>query len=142
MMSGMFLTVVDVLLAVGFTLRLSRLAITDDISSWWLRWPAVQWAARHDRQLAPIPPPGQDWEHTEGIWIPRWRSKLVDGLTCPWCVGFWLACLVLLSLYIAGGPGDAWALWRWVAGAFTLNWVTAHIGGPLGDYGYAEEDED
>lgn len=139
-MNDMFLTIVDVLLLLGLTLRLARLVITDDISQWWIRFPALQWAARHDRQLPPIPGEGEEWQSE--VWRPGWRSKLVSGLGCPWCVGFWIAVLAALSLFLAGGPGDAWEPWRWVAGAFTLNWVVAHIGGPLGDYGYADPEDD
>jgi len=64
-----------------------------------------------------------------------WRSKLVSGLSCPWCVGFWIACLMLGVLALVGGPGDAHEVWRYVAGWFTLNYVVAHIGPRLGDTG-------
>lgn len=64
-----------------------------------------------------------------------WRSKLVSGADCPWCWGFWLAGLCLLSLLVAGGPGEAHWVWRAVAGWFTLNYVAAHIGPRLGDVG-------
>lgn len=115
------LAVLDVALALGFALRLTRLVVTDDLGKWLLRDPAEKWAEGH---------PG--------------REKLVSGLSCPWCVGFWLSGLVMLSLAVAGGPGADGTLavvWRWVAAAFTLNWVVAHIGSRLGDAGYADDED-
>lgn len=144
------LALLDVLLALGFTLRLSRLAITDDIGVWWLQHPASRWAGVAP-SLKPIGEFTSVLEDDSGVVAggtlyptitlqPAWRQKLVSGLTCPFCIGFWIGVLVLVSLAIAGGPGHAWELWRWVAGAFTLNWVAAHLGSRLGDAGYAEDD--
>lgn len=132
MIRSMLLQIFDLLLALGLCLRLTRLVVNDDISLWWVRHPAQQWAMSHDSLPSASP-------YSDPEWVPRWRSKLVLGLSCPWCVGFWIGCLVLLSLYVAGGPGHVWELWRWVAGAFTLNWIAAHIGPRLGDAGYDED---
>lgn len=60
------------------------------------------------------------------------------GLDCPFCCGFWIGVLGLLVLWLVGGPGDAADWWRYAAGAFALNWLAAHIGGRLGDAGYAD----
>lgn len=106
----MELAVLDLLLVLGLTLRLSRLVITDDIGAWWVRHPAVDWS--------------------DGS---PWREKLVSGLYCPFCVGFWLGAASLLSLALVGGPGDAHEVWRWVAGAFTLNWIVGHVAARIGD---------
>lgn len=103
----------DVLLALGLTLRLTRLVATDDIGLWFVRGPAAMWA--------------MNWEPK----ADGWRAKLQSGLDCPFCVGFWIGCLVLLSLWLVGGPGHAWEPWRWVAGAFTMNYISAHINSRL-----------
>lgn len=105
----------DVLLALGLTLRLSRLIVADDIGLWFVRGPAAKWAIRRE--------PRAD----------GWRAKLQSGLSCPFCVGFWIGCLVLLSLWLVGGPGDAAEPCRWIAGAFALNWIVGHIAARAGD---------
>ena len=102
----------DLLLALGFTLRLSRLVTSDTITDWWLRGPLDRWADRKEP------------------YHPAWRTKLVSGLSCPICVGFWLTGLVVLSLAVMGGPaaeGTLALVWQYVALAFTLNYVAGHI---------------
>jgi hypothetical protein len=111
----MSLVIFDILLALGLTLRLTRLIVVDDAGLWFVRMPVFHWAEKHD-------PQGRGWQ-----------GKLNTGLDCPFCIGFWIGCGVLLSLYLAGGPGDVTEAWRWVAGAFTLNWVAAHVGSRMGD---------
>lgn len=131
------LAVLDCLLALGLTLRLTRLVVMDDLSLWWLRGPLAVWATRKNPlpEMDTLPTGFQEMR----VYVPDWRGKLVSGLSCPFCVGFWIGCLVLLSLWLVGGPGAAAEPWRWVAGAFTLNWVAAHIGARAGDSGYDEE---
>lgn len=119
---------IDVLLLLGMTLRLSRFVVADDLGGWWIRHPAEAWARRND--------PLGDAEDLEDSGK---RGRLVSGLFCPFCVGFWLGVLSLVSLALAGGPGDTAEWWRWVAGAFALNWVSAHLGARAGDAN--EEDQ-
>jgi len=129
------LAALDLLLVLGLTLRLTRLIVTDDLGLWWVRGPASFWAMRHDTHQTV-----NAGALSEQI-IVGWRSKLSVGLSCPFCIGWWVGCAVLASLAAVGGPGDAAELWRWIAGAFSLNWIAAHIGSRLGDAGYAEETE-
>lgn len=119
------LQILDVMLALGLTLRLVRLVVTDDLGLWFIRGPLSIWAYHKDSKTNADPRFGTP------VYQPRWRSKLASGLECPFCVGFWIGCFVLLSLWAVGGPGSAWEPWRWVAGAFTLNWIAAHIGSRL-----------
>lgn len=114
-MNPTLLLMIDLLLALGMTMRLTRLVTGDDIGLWFFRGPAAMWAIRKE--------PNAD----------GWRAKLQSGLSCPYCVGFWIGAGVLLSLWLAGGPGEAWEPWRWVAGALMMNYVAAHIGSRLGD---------
>lgn len=100
---------VDLALALGLTLRLSRLVTTDDLGLWWVRGPAAMWAM---------------WHEPEG---DGWRAKLQSGLGCPFCIGFWIGAAVLASLALVGGPGDAAEIWRWVAGTFTLSYIVGHL---------------
>lgn len=131
-MSHWALILGDLLLAAGFTARLTRLVITDDLGAWWLRDPLDAWFHRQDK-------PHDDWGPPLVSRRMRWHRYLA-GLVCPFCIGFQIGWLVLLSLWLVGGPGHAAEWWRYVAGTFTLNWVVAHVGVRLGDAGYATDD--
>lgn len=127
----MLLQIFDLLLSIGLTLRLTRVITQDDIGLWYVRGPVAMWAMRHE----PLSPPNitPDGFLGEREYVPGWRGRLSLGLSCPFCIGFWVGVLVLLSLWLCGGPGHAWDPWRWVAGAFALNWVAAHVGARAGD---------
>lgn len=120
----------DLLLLLGATLRTVRLIVADDFPGLWLiRGPVTRWAARHDGVYTTAggwATPGEDWR-------PGWRSKLVTGLSCPFCVGLWIAAAMVLILAAVGGPGHAPDWWRITAGILTLNWVAAHLGVRAGD---------
>jgi len=132
---------VDNLLALGFTLRLSRLVTTDWVGFWWFRKPAERWALKAERDAMvregakrdpykrdPMPPLS---EMALGDEPRTWQGKLVKGLDCPFCVGFWLGALVLLSLTITRAVPALAPLWRAVATVFSLNYVVGHIGSRL-----------
>lgn len=93
--------IADLLLLLGLSLRVTHLITSDTISERYLREPLMR-KVRTEKQE---------------FWI--------DALYCPWCVGFWICGLMLLSLLVAGGPGDAASWWRVVAGWFTLNYIVA-----------------
>lgn len=113
MIPMLLLWILDVVLLLGLTLRLSRLIVTDDIGDWWVKEPVRRWAMRRKD--------------------PTKALDYADGLDCPFCVGFWIAGLTLLSLFLVGGPGEAHDVWRWVSAWFALNWVAAHLGARAGD---------
>lgn len=102
------LVLFDLILLVLVTLRLTRLVTTDSLGQWWL------YAPLYKRTVAKPGP------------TSRW-AKYIDGLTCPFCVGFWIGAVAALSLYLVGGAGDAADWWRWVAGIFALNYIVGHI---------------
>jgi len=111
------------LLIVGFTLRLTRFIITDSLGHWWIQDPIDRAMARYaDRKIAEAQQAGTS---PEDPWWWKYRA----GLWCPYCVGFWVGVAVIAS-YLLWGHTE---LWKVVAGAFTLNWVTAHVGARLGD---------
>lgn len=97
------------LLALGATARLTRLAVIDDAGVV-LRIP-IAWAAR----LA--------LGEQRGEWFAR------SLLGCPFCIGFWLAL----------GVGATWGVWsdeRWwqvTALAFTTSYVSGHLVNTLDD---------
>lgn len=115
------LTACDLLLLLGATLRAVRLVVADDFPGTWLiREPAERWATRHQRRFG-------------GSRVQGWRDKLVQGFSCPFCIGLWIAAAMVLILTAVGGPGHAPDWWRIVAGILTLNWVAAHLGVRAGD---------
>lgn len=120
----------DLLLAFGATLRLIRLLTVDDLGRWMIRDPLYRRAPSKDGR--PYDP------QYEGATL---RQKIVSGLDCPFCVGFWLGAVVLATLVLCGGPGhdssSGIVIWRYVAGAFTLSYVSAHISARL-DHGSDE----
>lgn len=121
---------VDNLLALGLTLRLTRLITTDWLGHWWFVQPARRWALYGTRLYhAPAEVIDQEWTLVEPTGA---RQKLVKGLDCPHCVGFWIGGLVLLGSVVctALGPTPR-ALWRFTAAAFSLSYLAGHISARL-----------
>lgn len=101
--------VLDAALALGATLRLTRLVVTDDLGRWWVKAPL------YDLVFDAIPEDDQ-----------RNRNRAVSylsGLDCPFCVGYWIGVGVLAM------PRNR--AWRFVAGTLTLNYLAGHIGSRL-----------
>ncbi|AWN07705.1 hypothetical protein HOT31_gp034 [Microbacterium phage Hendrix] len=121
-------------------LRATRFVTTDKLGEWTVSGPLIRWAwlkegghlPPEDRQvierwragMEPLPMPEPD---------RGWRSKLVNGLDCPFCLGFWVAALgVTLELAIPHSPrslpGSALrSAWKVGKAAFALNYVTGHV---------------
>jgi hypothetical protein len=106
------LIALDLLLLILASLRLTRLITKDSIpGQWWIYGPLYKRYAMKSAR-----------DHK----APRW-GRYLEGLECPFCVGFWIGCAVLLSLLLVGGPGHAAEWWRWATGAFALNYVVGHV---------------
>jgi hypothetical protein len=102
----MWLILLDLAILFLATLRVSRLVTTDSIGQWWFYGPAFKAATKDG---------------------PKWWSKYIEGLNCPFCIGFWIGCVGVLSLWLVGGPGDAAEWWRYLGGAFALNYLVGHV---------------
>lgn len=119
------LFLLDLLLALGATLRLTRFVVADDVpGTWWIKDPL------RDRMYADLAAQAQ--RGVEEPQRPRW-SRYIEGLSCPYCFSVWAAGAVTVALLLAGGPGDAADWWRYVAGFLTLAWMTGHIAARVGD---------
>jgi hypothetical protein len=114
----------DAVLVLGSSMRLTRLITSDDIGLWFVKHPAYKWAAEN----SPQPTGGDEWAP------PSWRTKLVTGLDCPHCVGYWVGVGVLGSYVVTRKSRPLAAVWRFVAGTLTLNTLITTIGGPLDYY--------
>lgn len=96
----------DGALIVGATLRLIRLLIIDDLGYYAFTLPTY-------RTLVRLLPDTKRW--------------VADGLTCPFCIGFWLGALTVVSYWLVNSHDTATLVWRLTAGALTLNWVAGHV---------------
>lgn len=136
------MTPTRILVAALATLRLTRFSTSDWLGEWTIVGPAKRWAARHEaavleqasqalREHGDAPEPGAvlpsmlDEYDSDNPWT--WQAKLVKGLDCPFCVGFWLGALVLLAEIVAPRIPIVRHLWRFAAGALALNYVTGHV---------------
>lgn len=123
---------VDLALLFFATLRLMRLVITDDVGLYFIKSPIYKWAANAQAKRPREEVVVQGGEY-DGHEIPGWQMKLAVGISCPFCVGFWIGVAMLGFLWLLGGPGNAPEWWRYGAGFFALNWLAAHLAARMGD---------
>lgn len=154
MLTVILLAALDLALALGAALRLTRFIVADDVpGEWWLKGPLHnlkhasqrRWMERSQREYerlsaerdrlvfdgvdpATLPEPYRPTVAPE----PRW-AKYLDGLSCPYCMSVWMSAAVTITLFLAGGPGDAADWWRYPAGFLALAWLTGHIAARAGD---------
>ena len=125
-MNDTLATTIDLLLILGATLRLTRLAVVDDLGVWWLQDPITRWAVSRE---------GSTVTYEDGSYAADpdrgWRNKLAEGTTCGFCIGFWIGCLVIGSWLIASHTDTLTFAWRIGALAFTLNYLAGHISGRM-----------
>ena len=97
------LSLLDAVLMVGLSARVTRLIVTDSIGIVF-RVPVFvgyQTLLGKDR-----------------------GARFAEGLlTCPFCIGFWISGAVLLSWVQFGHT----LVWQLAAGVFTLNYIQAHM---------------
>lgn len=92
-------------IAVTAAARVTRFVVADDLGQWWIQEPAREYAARFD---------------------PRW-DKYVDGLSCPYCVGFWATAAVM-----GAGAVLRWnKVWQFGAGVWAASYVVGHVSSRL-----------
>ena len=122
------------------TARLSRFLTTDKLGDWLIVRPAQAWAIRHEG----APPPEPEFVTREGVTLTNpnypgqvvdeengWRSKLVAGLECPFCVGFWLGAGVLAADAALPERGVARGVFDLGTRALALNYVVGHTSSRL-----------
>lgn len=117
------------------SLRATRFVTSDWLGEWTIGARAKRWANRReafvdddirladratqDRELGKMP---VDVEN-------GWRSKLVHGLDCPFCVGFWLGALVLAgeALFRFTPLRVLRPVWTFALAVAGLNYVVGHV---------------
>lgn len=130
-------------LVVGATLRLSRLVTTDTLGDWLIVQPALRWSnraeyarrsamrevidediTRNDEEIQLM----AEWEMRLEDGDPiTWQARLVSGLGCPFCVGFWLGLLVIAVTVAVSPVVWLFAAWCLLLAALTMNYLVAHL---------------
>lgn len=111
------------------TARATRFITSDFLGEWTIAGPAKKWAHRHESHREEL----EDMRRAEIVGDPiptppavqGWRSKLVKGLDCPYCVGFWIGGAVLVIDAVL--PRALRPAWKLLIGTAALNYVTGHI---------------
>jgi hypothetical protein len=119
----------DLALILLGALRLTRFITSDKLGYWWVVQPARRWAMYGTALYhSPAEVIEAEWE---GGAPTTPRQRLVSGLDCPFCVGFWLGALALVGTLLIGRVPVLGALWRLGLGALGLNYIVGHISARL-----------
>lgn len=126
-----------ILTAIAAT-RLTRFVTTDSLGQWTITDPATRWAVKHEGgevengigEVIPVHP--RDVHHVKDeplILDPSngWRSKLVSGLYCPHCVGFWIGAGLLAGGTVAGKARVGAKLFTGLTGSLALSYLVGHV---------------
>lgn len=124
----------DLTLTVLASARLTRFVITDSMGKWWIKDPIDEAMTGYSLEATEYA------LRTGTAAVEPWWWKYREGLDCPFCVGFWLGSGVLAAHAATAHRPRARKVWRFAAGAFALNYVTAHLGSALGDFDHANDD--
>ena len=141
------------------TLRITRFVTSDFLGEWLLVGPAKRWAVRdvkapedssdeHKALIEKTKRLALEEESTtardellhygaKGPYASK-RARLVKGLDCPYCVGFWIGLLVIVAELLTGGTPSSKdnrraplralrPLWLLAASAASLNYVTGQV---------------
>lgn len=131
-------------------LRVSRFFTSDSLGEWLIVGPAKRWAVRdviapddssdeHKVDIAERKRIALELEGIEerdqlieyganGPYASK-RARLVKGLDCPFCVGFWGGVLILLGEVLTRTRLLRWArpLWTFGLSTLALNEVVGHV---------------
>lgn len=102
--------------------RVNRFIIRDTLievqRDWLLKRIVRNWATDHEGDIIPEP-----MALAQGL-IPKWRLKLHEVLTCPWCMSVWVS---------AGTVGLAWLTWDHPRPPLLWEWLSV-AGASIGLY--------
>lgn len=120
-------------------IRLTRFVTYDTLGGWTLVEPATRWATKHEGGYAIkdgselVPFHAHEFPVLDGhvpIQVDEdrgWRSKLVSGLNCPHCVGFWITAGTLAVAKISERNPKTARAFTFTAGSLGLSYVIGHI---------------
>jgi hypothetical protein len=116
--------------------RLTRLVTTDWIFEWLVTEKLRRWALNRESWLP------NEWYEGKGLTLHErievrdeagvgsWRLKLVSGLDCGFCVGFWVSLGMVIGLRVPLPSSLRWTRDRLLE-ALALNYVSAHLSSRL-----------
>jgi hypothetical protein len=117
-------------LAVPATLRLTRFITSDWLGEWLVDKPLRKWAVNKsmEGQITMMDPSltedqifaGLNWSEDQ-----PWRVKLVKGLDCPFCVGFWIGLVILAAA--AFTPKILRPALHLLFSGLALNYLVGHV---------------
>lgn len=146
-----FVVLILSMLVLFATLRLTRLVTTDSLGDWWIRKPLGRWAANHERMTRAAR------EHTiitmltehpdmtdearrylEDLaeeldtedWV-SWQGRLISGLYCPYCVGFWIGAAMVILTVVLMPLATLGTLWLVALSILSLSYVVGHLSAQL-----------
>ena len=118
------------------TLRLVRFLTTDKLGEWTIVGPLKRWAWRNDQSLS------EDIRtRLEEVFVrdmregkPQetppahrgWRSKMVNGLDCGYCLSPWITGGLLIGEATLGRIPVVKHVWRWLTATLALSYVIGH----------------
>lgn len=59
------------------------------------------------------------------------QARLVSGLDCPFCIGFWVGAFVLVITVATFGHFTAFNFWLVIMAIFSINYIVGHISARL-----------
>lgn len=105
--------------------RLTRFVTSDSLGDWTIVQPAHRWAVKHEGSSLRYDDNTPALDEDAG-----WRSKLVSGLECQWCVGFWVGAGMLAGEKVTRNTRME-PIWDLATSALALNYVVAHASSRL-----------
>lgn len=129
------------------SLRLTRLITTDTLGLWLVRGPLERWGNLKEQRLRDawgetIESVTEDQPEMDDKTLSyflnmiellksddpvSWQARLVSGLSCPFCVGFWITAGVTLVTLVLTLLPLVWVAWVAGLALLGLNYVLAHI---------------
>lgn len=109
---------------------MTRFVTTDWLGEWTIDKPARRWANTHEALVGPderraFQNGTTDIGDFEVDPKNGWRSKLVKGLSCPFCVGFWIGFVLIVMTTVI--PRPLHKVWISLLAALGMNYVVGHI---------------
>lgn len=129
-MTRFLLTIADLVILVLAVLRLCRALIADDIGKRYVLAPIYEWliGAKNGRPKAVT-----SMRYGNQALMRTWWMFLLGGLTCPFCVGYWIGLGCVLLAWRVGPLGAEPTWWRILFGSLALNWIVGHVAVRVGD---------
>lgn len=105
----------------GTILRLTRLVTTDTITEWALLEHLRRRAYAREQRV------GND-DPDDPV---TWPARLLSAVDCPFCIGFWIALVVITLDEALPQSGAARRAWHTLSTALAANYVLAHTAARL-----------